>query len=148
MKAYIRQLPKEQLIELFMRTLAKEPKVVRIPLSIFSAKLSSLELIVKYLKEELGWSNKKIALTILRTPQNIWITYRNATEKYPGKLDIQETPYDIPISIFEDKRLSILESIGSYLVGKGLSYRQIANALHRDRNTVAAVYHRARNKEK
>ena len=146
MKAYIRQLPKEELIELFMKTIKKEPEVVKIPLSIFKARLSSLELIVKYLKQELEWSNKKIALSILRSPQNVWITNRNADNKFPGRLNIQKSEHDLPVSIFADRKLSVLEAIVSYLIKQGLSYQEIAKHLNRSKRTIITVNHRAKKK--
>jgi len=145
MKAYIRQLPKEELIELFMKALRKEPTTIKIPVSIFTAPLSSLELIVKYLREELEWSNKKIALTLIRSPQNTWLTYRNARNKFAGKLSVMKSEYDIPIEIFSDKKLSILEAIVAHMAKK-LSYDEIAVLLKRNKKTIITVYHRAKKK--
>jgi len=141
MKQYIRQLNKRDLIDLFIQSMRK-PEEVKIPVSIFQAPLSSLELVVKYLKEELTYSNKKIALTIMRTPQNIWITYRNAVRKSPGKLQVEHTPYDIPLSVFAGD-LSALETIVYYLVSQKHSYNEIAIVLHRNKKTIVTVYNRA-----
>jgi len=143
MKSYIRTLDKEKLIDFFMSQLGEQ--TVKIPVSIFEAKLSSLELIVKYLKEEREWSNKKIALTILRTPQNVWITYRNACRKHPGKLKIKTSQYDLPIDIFDNK-LSMLEGVVMHL-RKTLSNEQTAKLLHRSPKTITTVYNRGRKKD-
>ena len=143
-KKYIRKLSKEQMIDLFMKQL-KEPDKLKVPLSIFNKELSSLEVIVKYLKEELGYSNKKTALLLSRSPQNIWITYRNTKRKHPEKLFIRKSEHDIPLSIFEDKQLSILESIVMHLK-QSYSDKEITNIVKRDKKTVATVYHRARKK--
>ena len=145
MKKHIRQLSKEQLISLFMTYLRPKEEKTRIPVSIFSARLSSLELAVKYLKEELQYSNKKIALSLLRSPQNIWITYRNAKSKYPKPLKIRDSAYDIPIDVLADKKLSILETIVKYLRDTGkLKYREIAKILHRNVKTITTAYYRAK----
>jgi len=146
MKEFIKNLGKEELIELFIRTLRDEPEEVRIPISIFKAKLSSLELIVKYMRENLGYSNKKTALILKRTAQNTWITYRNAKQKHPDKLIIVESEYDIPLSIFEDTELSVLESIVLHL-RKTLSDKQVAKMLYRSSKTITTVYNRAINKK-
>ena len=143
LKAYIRQLPKDELIDLFISTMRKEEHEDRIPVSIFKAPLSTLELVVKYMKEELGYSNKKIALTLNRSAQNIWITYRNAKEKHPAKLEIRKSVHDIPVSVFADKELSTLESAASYLKKKGMDADEIAKILHRSRNTIVTVLDRA-----
>jgi len=144
MKKYIRKLSKEQMIDLFMKQL-KEPEQLKIPLSIFNRELSSLEVIVKYLKEELNYSNKKIALLLLRSPQNIWITYNNSKKKHPERLFIRKSEHDIPLSIFEDRNLSILESIVAHLK-EHFTDKEIAEIIKRDKKTVATVYHRARKK--
>jgi len=145
LKRHIRQLDKEQLISLFISFLKKEPEEVRIPVSVFKAGLSSLELIVKYLKEELEYSNKRIALLLLRSPQNIWITYRNAKQKYDKKLIVKESPYDIPLRILADEKLSTLEAIVRYLKDTHkLKYKEIAEILHRNEKTITTVYYRGK----
>lgn len=148
MKQHIRQLDKEQLISLFMKYLQPREEKIKVPISVFSAKLSSLELIVKYLKEELHYSNKKIALLLLRSPQNIWITYNNAKNKYPKPLKIQESDHDIPIEVMADKKLSILESIVTYLKDTNkLKYKDIARLLNRNIKTITTVYYRAKKRQ-
>jgi len=141
----LQAMDKEKLIDLFIEKLRGDE--VRIPVSIFSVKLSSLELIVKYLKEELEWSNKKIALTILRTPQNVWITYRNACQKFDGKLNVKPSEYDIPIRIFADKKLSTLEALVNHLQ-KDLNDKEIADILHRNKKTITTIRFRAKKKNK
>ena len=145
-KKYIRELEKEQLIDLFMSYLREEPEVIKIPVSIFEVNLSSLELIVKYLKEELGYSNKKIALLLKRSPQNIWITYRNARTKYPKRLPVRESDHDFPFKIITDTDLSVLEAIVEHLSDTLLA-EEIAKLLHRSKKTVTTVHHRAKKKK-
>lgn len=146
LKSYIRTLPKDELVDLFIRYIRKEPEVVKLPVSIYQARLSSLELAVKYMKEDLGYSNKKIALMLNRSPQNIWVTYRNAKMKYPARLSVMPSPYDIPIEKLADKRYSMLESIVKYMREAGLSNGGIARLLHRDKKTISTVYHRVQAK--
>jgi DNA-binding NarL/FixJ family response regulator len=145
LKRHISVLPKEQLIELFISKLKGEELVPKIPLSAFKAPLSSLELIVKYMKEDLGYSNKKIALILNRSSQNIWITYRNALAKHPMRLPVERSEHDIPIDIFTDTRLSVLESIVLFL-RKTLTNEEIAQRINRDKTTIATVKHRGMRK--
>jgi len=142
--AHARQLPKEKLIELFMSVLRDEPQEAKIPVSIFNKDLSSLEAIVKYLRD-LGWSNRKVALTLKRSPQNTWITYKHATKKHAEKLTVKASEHDLPLSIFENTRLSVLETIATHLK-KTLDYSEIAELLHRDKKTIITVVNRAKKK--
>ncbi len=143
LRQYIRKLEKGQLIDLFIRQL-RGPEEIKIPLSIFNRRLSSLEAIVKYLREELDYSNKKIALSLKRSPQNIWITYRNAKKKQPERLVVRESKHDMPIDSFDDK-LSILESI-VMILKRNFSDKEIAEIIKRDRKTVATVNFRVKKK--
>src|SRR3989344_157673 len=54
-------------------------KEILIPVSIFEdGRLSALEAVCKYLKEELELSYKKIAILLNRDSRTIWSTYNNA----------------------------------------------------------------------
>jgi len=137
------QLSKEQLIDLFIDLLRKPE--VKIPVSIFKVRLSSLELIVKYMRE-LEYSNSKVSKILIRSPQNTWITYRNANNKHPEKLPVKESPDDLPLDIFS-KELSILESIVKYYRSRGYNNKQISLILNRKLGTISTAYHRAMKKE-
>jgi len=53
----------------------------------------------------------------------------------------------LPISIFKDRSLSVLEVIVEYLHEvKGLNFKNIAVQLNRNERTIWTVYHRARQK--
>ncbi len=118
-----------------------------IPLSVLSqTELSSLEAIVKYLREEEGLTNSKVAMLLFRSPASIWITYRNALAKSPKRLTPSESELFIPTGIFVGK-LSVLECIATYLHDdKGFSYKKIAELLKRDARTIWTVHARARRK--
>jgi len=119
---------------------------ISIPISIFNEKLSALETIVKYLKENLNLDNKKISSLINKSSKSIWQAYNNSKQKHPKKLEVKETKYSIPISILKERK-SILESIVLYLKDSlNLSYHQIALLLKRDDRTIWTVYQRARKK--
>ena len=106
-----------------------EKKSDEIPLCIFdNDKLSSLEAIVKYLKEDVGLRLKKIAKILNRSQKTIWSTYDNAT-------------------IFQNRAFSVLESIVMHLKGYyGLTYHQIAVLMHRNDRTIWTTYNRTKRK--
>lgn len=117
-----------------------------IPLSIFSLKLSSLQTIVKYLRENEGLTNTQTAQILGRSPASVWITYRNACSREPGKLDVSLARISIPTSAIADTRLSVLECIAEYLREQGMAYAEIGRALGRDERTIWTVCSRARKK--
>ena len=119
-------------------------KEILIPVSVFeNEKLSALEIICKYLKEDLEFSYNKIALLLNRNHRTIWTTYNNAVKKLKEKLIVNETRYFVPASIFADRKLSVLEAIVSYLRERyKLRYSEIAVLLNRDERNVWGVYQR------
>lgn len=127
----------------------KDRKTKRMPLSVFdNDKLSALESIVKYLKENLGLNYREISILLKRNYDPIAITYRNSKKKLPTKLNIV-SDNNIPIEIFGNKELSILENIVSYLREKmELSYHEIAVLLRRDDRTIWTVYNRVTKKRR
>jgi len=57
---------------------------------------------------------------------------------------ISETDYFIPITIFQDRRLAVLEALVSYLKDNfKLKYSEVARLIDRDQRTVWTVYRRA-----
>ena len=87
-----------------------------LPISIFdNDELSCLETIVKYLKEELKLRFHEIALMLNRNDRTIWATYNIAFKKRKEKLPAKNSKFFIPVSIFTERKLSVLEAIVSYL---------------------------------
>jgi len=116
------------------------------PIEIFNNKLTVLESIVKYLKEERNLSLRKIANILNKDERNIWHIYDKSKKKYPKKFIIKKAKM-LPISILSDTKLSPLESIVYNLKDKySLSYHEIAQYLQRDDRTIWTVYQRARKK--
>lgn len=151
---YLKQqgLNPENIIELVSRSLkvpAKEE--VKVPISVFqNDKLGSLENIVKYLRENLLLSFKQIASLTNRNEIALAVTYRNAKRKLEAKFVIMEiSPYSIPVTILQDRNISVLENISFYLKDTfGLTYHKIAVLLNRDDRTIWTVYQRAKKKKK
>ena len=129
--------------------LKKQSQEIRysIPITIFDNKsLSALEAIVKYLREEHNISFVKISRLLNRSDKTIWATYQKAKVKMPSKLFVKESRFYIPISIFSERRISVLENIVVYLKSHDLSYNEIAKLLNRGYRTIVTVCNRARKK--
>ena len=131
--------------------LIKQPdsKEILIPVSVFEARnLSSLEIVCKYLKEELDFGYSKIASMLNRDSRTIWTTYQNALSKRKERLPVRDSKFYIPISILANRKLSVLEAIVSYLKDNfNLRYSEISALLNRDERNVLAVYNRFRKKK-
>ena len=124
---------------------------VKVPISVFNNEyLSSLENIVKYLRENLLLSFKQIASLTNRNEIALAVTYRNAKKKMEAKFVVTEiSPYSIPVSILQDRNLSVLENVVSYLKDTfGLTYHKVAVLLNRNDRTIWTVYQRAKKKKK
>ena len=146
-------LGSEEIISLITKSLkipAREEEV-KVPISVFNNEyLSSLENIVKYLRENLLLSFKQIGSLTNRNEIALAVTYRNAKKKMPAKFVIEEiSPYSIPVSILKGRKLSVLENIAAYLKDTfNLNYHSIAVLLNRDDRTIWTVYQRAKKKKK
>ena len=124
-------------------------KEILIPVSIFEdRKLSALEAICKYLKECLELNYSKIALLLSRDSRTIWTTYNNAVKKKKEKLLVKESKFFIPVSVFTDRKLSVLEAIVSYIKDNfKLRYSEIAILLNRDERNIWTACNRALKKK-
>ena len=150
LKEYLSELSKDDIIDFFIEYIQKRKEpLMRIPISIFKVKeLSALELIVKYLKENLKLTNIKISNLINRSPQTIFTTYKNSKKKYTKSLPIEFSIYDLPLKIFKQRKLSTLETIVSYLKDNfDLSFHAIALMLNKDDRTIWTVYNRGKKKK-
>ena len=152
--SYLREqgISSEEIISLVSKSLKIEVKEeVKVPISVFNNEyLSSLENIVKYLRENLLLSFKQIASLTNRNEIALAVTYRNAKKKMEAKFVVTEiSPYSIPVSILQDRNLSVLENVASYLKDTfGLTYHKVAVLLNRNDRTIWTVYQRAKKKKK
>ena len=119
-----------------------------IPITIFkNNELSSLEAIIKYLKENYNLRYSKIASLLNRDPRGIWISYNNAIKKKKEKFIVKDVKYIIPISIFKENKYGALELISEYLHDNyNLNYHEIAILLNRDDRTIWTSYHNIKKK--
>ncbi len=144
-------LSRERLLEVIEKLSLYSTLVVnQIPITIFdNRELSVLETVVKYLKENLGFRFSEIATLLNRDERNIWTTYRDASIKREQRFIIRQVKFFIPITIFQDRRVSVLEAIVEYLKEqRQCSLHEIASLLNRDQRTVWTVYSRVQKKRK
>lgn len=133
---FLQRKTKDELIDLIL--MQKEEKI---PVSVFKNELGPLEAVVKFLKENKNLTLKQIALKLNRSSKTIWTTYANARDK---KIKIDVSQFFIPVSFLSKKKLSILESIASYLKDvESLTFHQIAELVNRDDRTIWTCHHRA-----
>jgi hypothetical protein len=117
----------------------------QIPVSIFRNILSPLEALVKYMKDNLKLKYHEIAKRLHRDDRTIWITYRNSKSKYV-ELEISKDIL-IPLSIFYDRKLSILEHLVLYLrEERSYSNKEIAMLLDKNESTIWTAHTRAKKK--
>jgi len=112
-----------------------------IPVCIFSKKLSLLEAIVKYLKENREFGFAEIARLLNRAPSTISTTYAKGKKKMPRSFVISESK-SVPISIIANRKVSTFEAIVLYL-HKDNTITEIANLTKRDNRVVWDIHRRA-----
>jgi len=125
----------------------KDKSEVTIPVSIFNnERLSALEAITKYLKEQLKLSYSEISGLLNRSTKTVWGAYSKAIKKMPEEFR-NARGLDIPCSLLKERKLSVLETITAYLKDShNMRYSQIACRLNRNDRTIWTVYQRARKK--
>ncbi len=137
-----------------LQLLKKREDYVSIPASLFNNPLCPLENVVLYLHIKFGFSQTEIAGMLERDHTTIWTTLEHAMKKiklgkYKEIMDLVDDTNQIlvPIEVFSDRKLSILESLSIYIKDKfGMSYHQIAMILGKNDRTVWTVVNRARKK--
>jgi len=118
-----------------------------VPLCIFNRSLSPLESVCKYLREELNYTNQDTAKALNRDMNTTWQAYNSSKKKYPRKFAVKFSNNDFDVRILSDRKLSILESIVSYLRNsKKLTYHEIGVLLKRDDRTIWTCNFRANKK--
>ena len=124
-----------------------EEKEVVVPVVIFNNNLSSLESVVKYLKENLNLATKEIAKLLNRNEKTIYQAYSSSKEKLQEEFKEEESKFYIPISILRERKLGVLESIVKFLheVPK-LKFSEISRLIQRDQRTIWTAYSRANKK--
>ena len=137
----------KELLQYLAKKYLPELKEETIPISIFSKKLSSLETIVKYLKENKNLRLKEISKILDRKYSTIANTYQKAKKKSSKKLNEKPSQYSLPISIFKNKKFSVLELIVSHLKNNyNLTLTEISELLQRNPKAIWTIYDRYKKK--
>src|SRR3989338_100648 len=119
---------------------------LKVPLFIFRNGLSSLEAISKYLMENASMRFCEIARALNRDDRTIWDAYNSAKSK-DSDWSKDSSDILIPVSIFAGRKLSVLESIASYMKNElNMRYCEISRLLNKDARTIWTVCNRARMK--
>ena len=124
----------------------RQEKLLEVPSSILKIReLGILEAITKYLKEELNLKYNEIAPLLNRDARSIWISYDKAKTKHPKKFVKERSSTPIPLNIFSNRNLGLLENLTIYLRDElNLKNREVGSLLARDNRTIWASYNRAK----
>lgn len=119
-----------------------------VPVSVFAIGLSPSEALCAYLKEKKRLPFRRIGDLLNRDERSAWTSYRRAKSKRPDPLLISEEGLRIPVSIFTDRSMSILEHVVSYaLEHTGMSVPNLARLLNKHPSALHTVIKRARQKQ-
>lgn len=121
-------------------------KDISIPIGIFASELSSLEAIVKYMKENLKLRFSKIAKLLNRSNKTIWTTYQNAIKKMISPFGEVSASIMVPVSAISDRSFSTLESIVGFIKDLGYTNHETALMINLDDRTIWTVYGRVKKK--
>ncbi len=116
---------------------------ISVPLSLFKGKVHPTAVLCKYLKQEKKLSHQEIGALLNRDQRSVWTACKRA-KKYT--ISTHEK-YHIPLSLFKNRSLSILEHIVLFLHHTyKLSNKDIATLLNKSANSIAVLHKRAREK--
>ena len=122
-------------------------KEVSFPIGIFSNdSLSSLEAIVKYLKEDMKLKFCKIARMLNRSSKTIWATYQKAAKKMPSSFENISRNVLIPASAISNRSFSTLESVVGFVKDLDYSNHEVGVMMRLDDRTIWTVYDRVKKK--
>lgn len=117
-----------------------------IPVGVFGNDLSSLEAIVKYLKEDLKLKFSKIGKLLNRSSKTIWATYLKSAKKMPSAFGPVSKNIMIPASAIANRSYSTLESVVGFIKDLDYSNHEVAKMLHLDDSTIWTIYDRVKKK--
>src|SRR3989344_7595344 len=118
-----------------------------LPVSIFTNGASGLEAISLYLRESLSFRYCTIAELLNRDDRTIWGAYSGSKQKIKDNLPVSDASVNVPVSIFKDRSLSVLEALAEYMKDQlNMRYCKIAMLLNKDQRTIWTVYKRAKRK--
>lgn len=122
-------------------------KEVHIPIGVFANDvLSSLEAIVKYMKENLQLKLSKIGKLLNRSNKTIWATYHKAIKKMPSHFGAVSRDIMIPVSAISNRSFSTLESVVGFVKDLDYSNHEVALMMHLDDRTIWTIWDRVKKK--
>ncbi|MBU2561879.1 MAG: hypothetical protein KKD17_06280 [Nanoarchaeota archaeon] len=134
------QLSIQELVGLYTEVSPEEA----VPVSIFSTSLSPSESLCKYLKENRSLSFHEIAVILNRDDRSVWTSYARALRKSSNAIVPKEEDILVPLPVFQDRSMSILEHVVNYLkTNYNLSNSKIARAINKNPSSIATVANRA-----
>lgn len=143
LKAYLKE--KLQLSEQKIKEICQKTEIA-LPISIFQNKLSSLEVVVKYLKEHQQLNFAAIARILNRDERTVWHAYQRSVQK-KYHLNIVDSEITIPVSQFSERKYAPLEVVVAFLKDShSLTFTDIAALLDRSPKTVWTIYQRIQKK--
>ena len=83
-----------------------------------------------------------------RDQRTIWTAYNKATEKQKELIRVRETEIFIPLSVINNRKMTILESVIIYLRERNMKYSEIAKLIGRDQRNVRAIYNKGKIKNR
>jgi len=125
-------------------------KQIKIPVTIFNnEKLTPLETIIKFLKENEQLRFTEISKLIGREQRSVNMMYRAANKKIPQQLPIIKTTTTIPAKQLADERYTVAEHVVKHLKEHyKLTHHQIAVLMRRNDRTIWTLYNRTTKRNK
>lgn len=121
---------------------------VSVPITVFAFGLSPSEALCKYLKENKGLPFRKIGVLLNRDERSAWTSYQRAQKKHPHQFQIADDVLLVPLSIFSDRDLSILEHVVSFTLAKtGMNIPALSRLLGKHPSALHTVAKRAAKKQ-
>ena len=137
----------QDLLKLLLEAQEKLSEKEKFPLNIINEKLTVLESLVKYLREQKNYTLHECAEILGRNEKNLWHAYHSATQKVPSPLRGEASSIFVPLDIFSDEKLSPQEALVFYLKeNEKMTLHMIAKLLFRDDRTIWTAYTRAKQK--
>lgn len=138
-------VPDSKILQIIGQVLRGEEEIM-VPLSIFNKRLGVLESVVKYLKENLGLRNSRIAKLMNRDDRTIWATYNNSKKKHEEKF--QDSEAVVPISVFSERMFGALESLSIFMRDEmSMTFTAIGASLERSPRTIWTSYSKGMKKK-
>ena len=108
-------------------------------------RLAPTEALVKYLRENKYNKLSDIARFLKRSQNTIQTTYSNAQAKQAERITFAASGVKVPLSVFSNKKLTVLESLVRYLrEEENMTNKEIAKLTGKSNKTIWTVYERAK----